>query len=130
MLVVNKFFNTSVDTGFIYFNATNIYCTQQFLFPLFTAGMGASYSSNGQYKLTVLDESLNLYVWKKNAIGFGVKLNNFNKESPVLGQYINTNIRLSKRNVLYMSYEKGYLPGINKQLIRNDMANIQLSRYF
>ena len=130
MLVVNKFFSNSSDTGFIYFNATNIYATQQFLFRQFTAGLGLSYSSNGQYILKVMDGSLNLYVWKKNALGFGVKVNNFNKETAKLGSYINANIRISKRDMLYMSYEKGYLPGNNKQLVGNVMASIQLSRYF
>jgi hypothetical protein len=129
MLVINKFFNGGSDSGFIYFNSTNIYCTQQFMFRAFTASTGISYSSNGQYKLNVLDESFSLYAWKTATIGFGVKVNSFNKESAKLGKYINSNVRIGKKDMLYISYEQGYLPGI-KQLVRNDMASIQLSRYF
>ncbi|HSC38950.1 MAG TPA: hypothetical protein VLD19_13805, partial [Chitinophagaceae bacterium] len=65
----------------------------------------------------------------KAAIGFGVKINNFNKEAAKLGGYINANYRIGKKDMLYVSYEKGYLPGV-KQLVSNDMASVQISRYF
>lgn len=129
MLVVNRFYNTGSDSGFVYFNATNIYCSQQFMFRSFSAGMGLSHSSNGQYNLNVLDGSLNLYAWKKAAIGFGVKVNQFDKERPQLGRYINANMPVGRKSTLYVSYEKGYLPGL-KQLVANDMANVQLSKSF
>jgi hypothetical protein len=130
MVAVNKFFNGSADSGFVYYNSTNIYATQQFLFRYFTAGMGFSHSQNGQYRLDVFDGSVTLYRWKKASFGTGLKVNNLNGTEIKPGCYVNTNIHISKRDLLYISYEKGYLPGINKQLIGNDMASIQLSRYF
>jgi hypothetical protein len=130
MLVVNKFYNNSNDSGFVYFNATNVCFSQQVLFNHFNAGLNISHSKNGQYELNILEENLQFYILKNTALGFNIKINNLNRQVTTLGGGVNTNIEISKKDMLYISYDKGYLPGINNRLVANDMASIQYSRYF
>lgn len=129
-LILNKFYNNNSDTGFIYYNATNVFASQQFFFNAFTAQVGVSYTSNGTYKLVVMDEGLQLNLTKLGAVGFGVKINALNNEEIKTGGYVNANLRVYKQDFITLSYESGYLPGFNKGLIRNDMATIQFVKSF
>jgi hypothetical protein len=47
-----------------------------------------------------------------------------------LGAYANGAIRIGKNDVIYLSYERNYLPGLSKDLTENDLATIQFTKYF
>ncbi|WP_315815583.1 hypothetical protein [Paraflavitalea speifideaquila] len=70
-VVLNKFYNTSRDTGFVYYNATNVFWAQQFFFPAFTTQVAVSYTQNGSYRLVVMDEGVqwNLKNWGLLVLG-------------------------------------------------------------
>lgn len=129
-LILNKFYNNNRDTGFIYYNATNVFGSQQFFFNAFTAQVGVAYTSNGTYRLVVMDEGIQLNLTKLGSVGFGVKINTLNDETIKTGGYVNANLRVFKQDFITMSYESGYLPGFNKGLIRNDMATVQFVKSF
>jgi hypothetical protein len=130
-LMFNKFFNNQKDSGYIYFNSTNIYWTQQFMFTRFTANLGASFSKNGTYQLTVLEEGVQIPAGKLfSTVGLGVKVNALNSEEVKVGTCINTNIRIFKQDNISLSYERGFLPGFNQGLVRNEMAGVQYVKNF
>lgn len=129
-IMFNKFFNNQTDSGYIYYNSTNVYWTQQFMFTKFTANMGASYSKNGTYQLTVLEEGFQFPIGKLFTLGFGTKVNALNSEEVKAGGFLNTNIRVFKQDNIYLSYERGYLPGFNQGLVRNEMATVQFMKSF
>lgn len=129
-IMLNKFFNNQSDSGYIYFNSTNIYFTQQFMFNRFTANVGFSFSKNGTYQLTVLEEGFQVPVAKLFTIGFGAKVNVLNSEEVKAGGFLNTNIRVFKHDNIFLSYERGYLPGFNLGLIRNEMGTVQFVKSF
>lgn len=130
-LMFNKFFNNQKDSGYFYFNSTNIYWTQQFMFTRFTANLGASFSKNGTYQLTVLEEGVQIPAGKLfSTVGFGVKVNALNSEEVKVGTSVNTNIRLFKQDNITLSYERGFLPGFNQGLVRNEMAGVQFVKNF
>jgi hypothetical protein len=128
-LMLNKFYNTSADTGFIYYNATNIYGAQNFFFQGVTANIGVSHTQNPGYTLNVLDGSIQPDIPKLGTFGLGIKVNNLNTEITKIGGYVHANIRVGKQDMIYVSYEKGYLPGFNKGLVRNELASIQYTKY-
>ena len=74
----NKFYNNNSDTGFIYYNATNTYLAQSFFFNSFTANVGASYTSNSNYSLQILDAGIQPNFPKFGTVGVGIKINNYN----------------------------------------------------
>lgn len=130
-VMFNKFFNNQKDSGYIYFNSTNIYWSQQFMFSKFTANVGASYSKNGTYQLTVLEEGFQIPAGKVfSTVGFGTKVNALNSEDVKVGAFINTNIRIFKQDNITLSYERGFLPGFNQGLVRNEMAGVQFIKSF
>jgi hypothetical protein len=129
-VMYNRFFNSGSDTGFIYYNSNNTYCMQQFFFSRFTAGIGASFTQNPSYKYIVLDENVQWHIGSRGSLGFGVKINNLNQVFTKLGGYVNANIRINKKDMIYISYEKGYLPGWNKGLIRSEFASVQFTKMF
>lgn len=129
-LVWNKFYNTSADTGFIYYNATNIYWQQNFLMGSFAANVGASYTKNTAYRLSVLDGNVQPNIPKLGTIGLGVKINNLNNAITKLGGYVTANIPVSRQDYLFLTYEHGYLPGLNNTLVQNEMASVQFVKTF
>lgn len=130
LFVFNKFYNTNTDSGFIYFNAANYYLTQNVVFKLFTAGLGISDSKSNQYNLTAAELSLRIPVLRKTILGIGVKINNLNQMETKIGGRFNIEMAVTKKDRITVNFEKGYLPGNGKTLVKNDMGNIQYSRYF
>ena len=129
-MVYNRFYNSSSDTGFIYFNSTNLYVAQQFVFHLFSLGMAVSHSRNNQYELNVMDGNMHINFRKNISVGFGIKINSLDKLDTRLGGYMSGNVRIGQKDMVYISYEKGYLPGWQRQLVGNTMGTIQYSRSF
>jgi hypothetical protein len=119
-LVLNKFYN----------NATNLYWLQNFFFNRFTANVAFSYSKNANYQLNVMEEGVQVNLGTRGTAGLGVKINSLNQEVVKTGTYINGSIRLWKQDMIYLSFERGYLPGWNTGLVRNDMANVQFVKNF
>ncbi|MDF2188421.1 hypothetical protein [Paraflavitalea sp. CAU 1676] len=129
-LVIGRFYNTSRDTGFVYYNATNVFWAQQFFFTAFAAQTSVSFTQNSGYRLVVLEEGIQLNLKKLGSVGLGVKINNLNDEVFKSGAYVNANIRVYKQDFITLSYDRGYLPGFHKNLVRNEMATVQFVKSF
>ncbi|WEK37952.1 MAG: hypothetical protein P0Y53_10615 [Candidatus Pseudobacter hemicellulosilyticus] len=129
-VMLNKFYNNSSDTGFVYYNATNLYWMQHFFFKPFTASIAVSHTRNGTYTLNVMDEGFQVTIGERGTAGGGVKINSMNNEEVKTGGYLNANIRVWKQDMLYLSYERGYLPGFHGGLVRNEMATVQFVKSF
>lgn len=128
--MLNKFYNNQSDTGYLYYNATNSYIAQQFIFSSFSAQVGASYTKNGNYTLQVLDGSIQPTIPKLGTVTLGIRINNLNHSLVRAGGYMNLNMKLFKSDRLYISYEHGYLPGNYGQLARNEMGMVQFIKTF
>lgn len=129
-LVYNRFYNTARDTGFIYFNSTNMYFSQSILFQLFTMNAGVSVTTNSQYRLNVLACNLKVPLLKNSYVMCGLKINNLNERKSKTGIQVGTGLRFSPKDFIDINYEQSYLPGNSSILILNRMGMIQYSRYF
>jgi hypothetical protein len=129
-MMVNKFFNHSSDSGFVYYNATNIYLAQNIFLGSMVASIAVSDTRNPQFQTQVFDESLQFNFKQSSSLLLGVKINNFNKQEVKVGSYISSSIRIWNSDMLYFSYERGYLPGVSKQPVKNDLATIQFTKVF
>ncbi|WP_207511030.1 hypothetical protein [Longitalea luteola] len=129
-VMVNRFYNKNTDTGFLYYNATNTYFTQTFYFNAFTANAGISYTKNGDYTLQVMDGGIQPTIPRFGTIGIGIKINNLNHEQIKAGGYLSANMRIGKQDMLFVSYEHGYLPGNKYRLVRNEMGTVQFIKTF
>jgi len=129
-IMFNKFYNNQSDTGFLYYNATNSYFVQTFYFNSFTATAGISYTKNSNYTLQVLDGGIQPNIPKFGTVGMGIRINNLNNTEIKAGGYVSANIRILKHDMLFITYEHGYLPGNKHGLVRNEMGTIQFVKTF
>jgi hypothetical protein len=126
----NKFYNSSADSGFIYFNAVNFYLQQYLFFRHFSISAGGSHSRNTGFELNVLEESIQFNLPKNYSITAGVKINDYNRMETQLGNWIRLSMPLMKTGWVQLHYENGLLPGINGKLVRNQMCNVMVTKNF
>jgi hypothetical protein len=129
-LMYSRFYNDSRDSGFVYFNANNLYWNQSFIFSLFTSNIGASRMSNNQYKLQVLEAGLSAVLLKRVSIGFAVKINNLDNTITKLGFNTGSRFLLKHIGELNLWAEKNYLPGSRGNLYKYEMYNLGFTRFF
>jgi hypothetical protein len=77
-----------------------------------------------------MDENFQVNIKKRGTVGGGIKINSLSSSQAKLGGYLNASIRITGQDVLFLSYEKSFLPGYNSGLIRNDIAGIQFTKNF
>jgi hypothetical protein len=129
-VMFNKYFNKGSDSGYVYYNAVNSYWLQSIFLGQVTANLSISDTRNSQYQLQVFDEGIQFTTSKSHSFSAGVKINHYNRQDVMLGGYLSSSIRLWKNDILFITYDRGYLPGSYQKLIRNDMATIQFTKQF
>ena len=130
-LVYTQFYNRSTDSGFVYFNTKNLLLSQSAFINQLTLQSNASGAFNQDYKLYTLEGraayNLNKYVM----IGAGVKYNyqtTYNIEQ--LGYSAETTFQIPKLGQIQFSAEKGFIPGMNKQLVPNNTGRATYFKTF
>jgi hypothetical protein len=129
-MVFTKFYNNAADTGFLYFNAANVFVNQLLHFSRFTASVNITHSTNKNYELNVLDESIQVPVKRIGSILGGVKINHLNRQRSMVGLYGNIQFSFLRNTVVSIVYDDGFIPGINGKLIKNTIASVQVSKSF
>lgn len=129
-IVYNRFYNGSSDTGFVYYNSTNFYVTQHFMFGRVGVLVAVSHSQGSQYRLNVMEENIRFQLGKRLTVALGAKVNNLDGEETKLGALVNANLIITQKDIITINFERGFLPSNNQHLVRSDMGSIQYSRAF
>jgi len=129
-IVYNQFYNSIADSGYIYFNAINVNAYQNFFFKHFNANAGLSFTKNSSYELVLLDGSVQRNFARIGHLGFGVKINNYNRSLTKVGGYVQAGLRIARQDILSLQFERGWLPGMSKGLVQNDLGSIQFTKTF
>jgi hypothetical protein len=115
----------------VYFNTKNLLLSHSVFWQQFTLQTNASGAFNQDYRLYTLEEkglySINKYVM----VGAGVKYNRqtvFNIEQ--LGYSAETTPQIPKFGQVQFSAEKGFIPGMNKQLVQNNTGRLTYFKIF
>ena len=131
VLVYTQFYNRSTDSGFVYFNTKNLLLSQSAFVNQLTLQTNASGAFNQDYRLYTVEGraayNLNKYVM----IGAGVKYNyqtTYNIEQ--LGYSAETSFQIPKLGQIQFSAEKGFIPGMNKQLVPNNTGRATYFKTF
>ncbi len=125
-VIYSKFYNNSLDTGYIYYNSKNIYLGQSFLFKNFSVDVNISYNQSASYRYIVMDESIRLPLSKLVSINAGVKVNKLNEFDVKLGQYINSEINVFPKSRLSFRIERSFLPGNHGNLLPMTWGDVNL----
>lgn len=128
--MLNKYFNAISDSSLLYYNSTNILYSQSFYFKLFSAGTSVSLSKNADYRLMVLEETITVPIKRRGTLGIGCKVNNLNQAETKVSLNFNAGFNINKTGTISIRYDKGYLPGFQRALVKSEMLSFQLVSFF
>ncbi|THU39415.1 hypothetical protein FAM09_12990 [Niastella caeni] len=130
-LVYTQFYNRSTDSGFVYFNTKNLLLSQSFFLQQLTLQANASGAFNQDYKLYTLEGRALYNINKYISLGAGIKYNRqtvFNIDQ--LGYSAETTLQIPKLGQIQFSADKGFIPGMNKQLVPNNTGRATYFKTF
>lgn len=130
VFIYNRFYNNENDTSYLYYNASNVFFTQTVQFSLYTMNVSVSHSKSTSFELNVLDGGLRFQLIKSINVGFGVKVNDFDRTISATGCYGSLQLNFKKFGVINMNYDNGFIPGNNHRFVRNEMMNFNFTRVF
>ena len=130
VLSYSRFFNDSRDSGFIYYNARNVYLNQHFDFLSYSANLNITRSSSMDYTLTIVESGVSAKILKRGQLGFGVKINQLENLEVRTGFYGNGRLSVPKLGEFNAWLEKSWLPGWKAGLVENAFYNIGFTRFF
>lgn len=130
-LVYTQFYNRSSDSGFTYFNTRNLLLSQSVFLNKFTLQLNASGATNQDYQLYSLEGKVQHTLGKALTLGAGVKYNKqttYNIEQ--LGYSAEAILRINRLGQLQLSADKGFVPGMNKQLVPDNTGRLTYFKTF
>jgi hypothetical protein len=129
-VMLNRFYNQSGDTSFIYFNSKNLMLSQLFMYTQFSVGISLSQNINRNYHYSITEEHVQVPFKKRGSVMIGLKLYHLNAMESLLGSYASWKVPLNRTMSISMFYECGYIPGMKGTLVKNQTGNFQLSKIF
>jgi hypothetical protein len=130
-LMYTRFYNRSADSGFVYFNTTNLLLSHSVFLSRWTLQGNASRASNQDYNLYTLEGKSQYNVNKYLTAGAGIK---YNKQTVYniaqIGYSAELILRLNKLGQVQFSADKGFIPGMNKQLAPNNTGRLGYFKTF
>lgn len=130
-LVYSRFYNKPTDTGFVYFNTTNILLSQQVFLNKLTVQFNASSSRNTDYRLYILEANGQYKIKTWLSVGAGVKYNTQpNYNVTMFGYASNATISIKQLGEIQFLVDKGFIPGANKQLVPNNIGRLSYFKIF
>ncbi|MDI9363594.1 MAG: hypothetical protein QM541_01490 [Flavobacterium sp.] len=130
-LVYSRFYNKPTDTGFVYFNTTNILLSQQVFLNKLSVQFNASSSRNTDYSLYVLEANGQYKIKTWLSVGVGIKYNTQpNYHSKMIGYSSNATIGIKQLGEIQFLVDKGFVPGTNRQLVPNNIGRLSYFKIF
>lgn len=117
-LIFSRFYNASADSGFVYYNASNYLITQMVTIGRNTFHFNGSYNSGTDNRLATLESGGQLELTKHISAGAGLKWIRDSRGSiSRIGYNGSLLLKIKKLGDFQLVADKGYLPGMNRQLI-------------
>ncbi len=130
-IVYTQFYNHSTDSGFVYFNTRNLLLSQSIFLNKFTLQCNAAGATNQDYQLYSLEGKLQYALNRYLTLGTGIK---YNKQTVYniqqLGYSGEATLNIPKLGQILFSADKGFIPGMNKQLVPNNTGRLSYFKTF
>ena len=131
VVVYTQFYNRSTDSGFVYFNTKNLLLSHSVFWKQLTMQTNASGAFNQDYRLYTLEGkglyAINHYL----SLGAGVKYNyQTTYDIQQLGYSAEAMVQIPKLGQIQIAGEKGFIPGMNKQLVPNNTGRATYFKTF
>jgi hypothetical protein len=131
MLMYTRFYNKITDTGFIYFNTSNLMVSQMAVIQRLTLQLQLSLAANASYDLYTADGKADYRLFKWLSLGAGLKYNDqtvYNIKQ--WGYSATSGIKIRQFGEVRLTWDKGFIPGNNKQLVPYNLGRITYTKIF
>lgn len=131
LLMYTKFYNKITDSGFIYFNTSNLLLSQMAIIRKLTLQLQLSLAANASYELYTADGKADYRLFKWLSIGGGLKYNDqtvYNIRQ--WGYSATSGITVRQLGEVRLIWDKGFIPGSNKELVPYNLGRITYIKTF
>lgn len=128
--VYTRYFNSSNQTGFLFYNAQSWFFNHSVLLKQFSLNGSATITSSPGYYLFTAGPGVQWKISRKLSVGGGMKYNNLNNVNKMPGYNGNMDFQIGRPGRVNLSYERGYIPGQNNRLFRNDWGRVTYNKNF
>lgn len=125
-----KFYNSTPDTGFIYYNASSFSLNQFFYIGKWQLQSGLTITDQEDLRVLTIEQSTSYELKHWLSLTGGLKYNRVSNSSTHWGSVVGINMAISRIGTVQMSYDKSYLPGINRNLLPVQTGRVSLYRSF
>jgi hypothetical protein len=125
-----KFYNSSPDTGFIYYNASSFALTQFMYIGPWQLQSGLTVTNQQELKVLTLEQEATLRVKSWLSLTAGMKYNRVSNKQTLWGGSAGMNMSINKIGLITLNYDKAYLPGTRRDLLPVHTGNIGYYRSF
>jgi hypothetical protein len=130
-VVYSRFYNTATDSGFVYYNSKNVLLSQHVAWDRFSVMGNASFSSGTDYNMYTLENTCQVMINKIVSVGGGGKMIRYSLiPQTQWGYNANLTLKIPKLGDIQLMADEGYLPGLNKQLVKNRMGRLTYFKNF
>ncbi|RXK85901.1 hypothetical protein ESB13_03570 [Filimonas effusa] len=129
--VYTRFYNRQQDSAFVYFNTTNLLLNQSFFYRKLTYQATGAMAFNQEYNLYTLDNDVQYALLEWLSLGAGIKYNyqtNYNIKQ--LGYKGSAIIKVKKLGEFQLMLDNGFIPGAQKQLVKNKTGRFSFFKLF
>lgn len=130
-VLYSRFYNRTADSGFVYFNTRNWIVSNSYQFGKWMEQVNVNYSNNVSYSLWILENVLQWQCRHWLSIEGGCKWNRqtaYNEE--LWGYRGGIRLKFPKLGELQGLFDRSYLPGMEKKLVKNNMGRITFTKTF
>lgn len=130
-VVFSRFYNASADSGFVYYNASNYLINQMISIGRSNILFNASYYSGTEFKLTTLESGIQSMLSKFISAGAGLKwLTDSRGQISRMGYNASVTLKMNRLGDIQFMTDKGFLPGMNRQLLPNQTGRLTYFKSF
>ncbi|SEL97668.1 hypothetical protein SAMN04488505_10337 [Chitinophaga rupis] len=126
-----RFYNHQTDSSFVYFNSTNLMLNHTVFLGKFTVNGSLSSATNQDYALYGADGNLQYRITSWLEVGGGIKYNyqtQYNLQQT--GYTANARVNVPKVGEIALMADKGFVPGVNRQLVANKTGRLTYTKIF
>lgn len=129
--VYSRFYNKMIDSGFVYYNSKNLLLSQNVAFSKVSFMLNASVSTSPDYDMFTLENNVQVAVSSMLSVSAGAKMIQYSLlPQKQWGYNAGLTLRIPRLGDIQLMTDKGFLPGVNRQLAENRVGRLTYYKTF
>jgi hypothetical protein len=129
--VYSRFYNQAADSGFVYFNSQNLLLSQNITAGRLSIMLNWSESLNTDYSIYTIENNNQVEINRIISVGAGIKMVRQTLLYHLQWGYSgNLSLRIPKFGDIQLTMDKGYMPGLNRQLVDSKFGRLTYYKTF